>query len=242
MAEETGIPLKLDTAEFDATLAEYLKVSSRGYATAINTKLYYIALRAIAFTPRADKLKIGKSLSPLIYEFGEAGQRSLRMVTRYDYFGRSAAVPVAALLINAERGKKGKPGYYGAKMRRAIKNFIARRQRSVSFLKAGWIPAVKTLAPLADKKQAPEMGEKPTTAGHPKGRAVAASAGSEMAGLIANSVGHSGPHGAKRWAALKRYGQPALQRAINEESASMVEYMAGKAREAARQLNIGTRG
>ena len=79
MAEETGIPLKLDTAEFDATLGEYLKVSSRGYATAINTKLYYIALRAIAFTPRADKLKIGKSLSPLIYEFGEAGQRSLRI-------------------------------------------------------------------------------------------------------------------------------------------------------------------
>lgn len=235
------IPLKIDTTEFNATFAEYLRVSKMEFAKAVNTKAFFIALKAMPETPKADKLKIGRSLSKLIFTFGNKGRKSLATVQRFGRYGQKQEAPVAALIINARRKKRGKPGLYGAKMKKAISTIISARQRSVAYLRSGWLPAVRRLGPLADKSGAPRPGDTGRQFGQDKGRAIPAVPGALAVCEIANSIGLIGPQAAEQRRAIDKHARPALQRAVDAESASMVTYLNRKAYEAATKLGINAR-
>ena len=145
------INIKVDTTQFDKVFKEYMKYSSRTIVEAINTHAYYIARHATNTTDAVPKDRIKDELMQQ---------------------ARIANVPLAAILVNKERGEKGKKGLNGVKMTAEVEKFIRKRQSYRNFLRSGWIPAIKQLAKLIKQKNAPGVPKVPDSTrvkGKPKG-------------------------------------------------------------------------
>ncbi len=121
-------------------------------------------------------------------------------------------------------------------MAKAVAVVLASRLRSRAFLKSGWLWAVKKLEPYAEKIRArgPIRGTK--AIGAAKGDAVPASQGWRVVAKIINTV-------TAAWDNREGAGTvatPALQRAIDFESKSMLDYIERKLRDGARRAGIRT--
>ena len=177
------MPNTWEQRKFDRALNACIQISRRSAKDVINAHALYIAFSAQNFTPKADKLAIGRSLSELIYGFKntkKGAKRFLKTKTVYTGAGGATArAPIVALMINKKRGEQGKPGLYGPDMAAAVRTFIAGRQRTVAFLKSGWSPAIKLLKSKVPYKFRGAAKEKETikVMGAAKGRAVAAVGG-----------------------------------------------------------------
>lgn len=216
--------------QFRAVMREYQKQSKRDDATIINTKLFYIARGAVGITHRADPVIIGMELNQLL-----KSEHKWNFVKRYSTRGRDYTVPLVALLINAERKRKGEPGLQGQDMRNAVKDFIGRRKKSAAFIAAGFIPAVKKFEPLAERKgDAPRMDNQVKQRGADKGSAIAAIADDiAPVGVIINYALSKSPTGEK---ALLTFATAALRTAFDNEMKSMVRYIERKKQETADKL------
>jgi len=211
------VSYRMDTREFDATLNRYRKFSKRDPKTICDTKAFFIARQAVLETPKAQRRIIREGLKEKV----DIGDRS---------------VPLAALIINARRGRAGRPGLYGRSMRDAIKGMLAARLRSVAYLKSGWVPAIKALFRLAEKRGAPRQERGLKQFGRPKGFAKPSSSSARAKTTIGNEAWTT--HDKKM--ALHKYGGPALQRAFNHERRSMLQYIEDKLKRSAHQAGIRT--
>lgn len=207
-----AVKFRINQREFNTTIKKYREVSKRDVATIVNTKAFFIARRAVIETPKAKKEEVSKFFK-----------------------GQTAAI--AGRIINKRRGERGEPGLYGKAMTIAVKMMMAARIRSVAFLKSGWLPAIKTLASLAEKRGAPRQESSVRQIGQAKGRARPAREGSWFPRAIIENLA-SARHETK--AALIRYGGPALQRAFDFETRSMKEYIERKLRDGAKACGIRT--
>ncbi len=197
---------------FDAALKDYIAVSRRTVPEVINRKAYFIARKSLWFTVKADA--------------GEIKSRFNRSITveRSVESGRGGELstgPFGAILINKRLGK-GK-GLYGSAMREKFKQVLAARLRSVAFLKAGWLPAIRILDSIVNDKEgaAPFPPEANRMSWSPKqiGDAVAAKPGDLPFATIVNAAIAS--HDSK--GALQIYGSRALDTAFYDETQSMIE-------------------
>ncbi len=113
------------------------------------------------------------------------------------------------------------------------------RQRSIAFLRSGWIPAIKTLEPLAEKigGRVPREGYTIDVKGK-VGRAVIAvkSVWKTSAQIINNAMAK---HTSNEPLATK-LAVDGLQKAFNFEERSMKEYIERKQLEAAKKAGIKT--
>lgn len=196
-----------DQSRFDFILNEYLEVTSRDVTTALNTKAYYIARRALWNTHKASSKEV----------------RDLKKKTT-DHRQRSPST--GGLLIGAMVSKRlGKgQGLYGSQMKSQIGAILAARLKSVAFLKSGWLPAIQGLEALAE---APGRGgpldRSAKQHGHPHGYFQAATAGRMVATIVNSAIAK---HDKKD--ALGKYGTRALQAAFDQEADSMVQYISDK--------------
>jgi len=147
--------------------------------------------------------------------------------------------PLAALIINARRGKAGEKGLWGPAMAEAINQMLAARMKSIAFLKSGWIPAIKYLEKLVKKKAgAPRMESRVAQIGKAKGSAKVEGSGFHAKAIIENAAS------AKRDKkdALDKFGMPALQRAFDFETLSTwKKAIEREFREAAQAIGIKTK-
>lgn len=209
-------------------------------ATIVNTKAYFIARNAVMLTSKVDKEKVKNSL-----------MASSKIAPN---------APIAALIVNKERGfkasgdafmnsgKKDKKvtkgaGLYGDKMKTAIEKLIRIRQRTVNYLRSGWVPAVKQIERMVPKKGGrPKMDNiKPKGKDKGGGSPAPSSGGWKVSATIWNSVfGFTKTHG------LKKRNKPSevvailekgMQKAIDKEVASMKEYVEKKLAESAKIMN-----
>lgn len=200
-----------DQSKFDATLRQYIAVSGKEVVDVLNSKAYFVARKALWFTKKAAP----KNITAL----------------------RTAATESGGLLvgamINRRLGAKSLPGLYGKDMRQAINLLIASRRRSIAFLKSGWIPAIRGLDPKAKDKHmaAPRVGGVKQI-GVPKGRFKAASESSMTARIVNSAQARSDTK-----SALEKIGGPALNRAFDDEAASMMAYMNRKLERHAQAAN-----
>jgi hypothetical protein len=226
-----------DQRKFVRALNACIQISRRSAANVINAHALYIAFAAQNFTPKADKMAIGRSLSELIYGYKNTkkGAKRFPKTVYTGAGGATAQAPIVALMINKKRGEQGKPGLYGPDMAAAVRTFIAGRQRSVAFLKSGWSPAIKLLKSKVPYKFRGAAKEKETVKvmGQAKGRAIAAVESEKPTAMIENFVGMAGPGGNHHNAGLVKYGQPAFARAFRTETASMMEHLKKKLDETA---------
>jgi len=227
---------QIDTSEFDGTFKEYMKVSSRELEKAVNTKAYFIARRAMRETPKPERQKIYDEMDKQITAVSRHG----RSIGKSGVVDRKYAQ--AQRWLTKKRGTtpyfRQRRAAYARQLKDAVRKIVGQKVRSAGFMKAGWIPAIQALAPVSDPGGAPSMGLKPKPYGKPKGRAIITRAGSLSSATIINSTATGGKREAKHQVALKKHGEPALQRAINAETASMLEYMNKKLHRAARQMGI----
>ncbi len=177
-------------------------------------------------------MEIGRSLSRMIYEFKDTKKGATRRLKTKTVFtgagGATAQAPIVALMINKKRGEQGKPGLFGRDMAAAVLNFISARQRTVSFLKSGWSPAIKILKSKVSYKFRGDAKNQDMTVkqfGAAKGRAVAAAESEKPTAMIENFVGMEGPGGNHHNAGLVKFGKPAFERAFQTETASMIEHL-----------------
>ncbi len=230
---------RLDTREFDRSLAAYMQVTTHNTAEVINKKAFFIARRAVRETPSTTKGQIASSLGKITRSKRKGTM--LHLVAAQQTYGhlqgREATAPLAALIINARRGRKGEPGLEGASMTAAIASLIAARSRSRSFLKSGWLPAIKLLEPLVtDKRGEPATSYRGAKQyGIAKGASMPARPGWKVRCIIENTVRESGKRAND---ALIRKGGPALQRAFDFEAASMAGEVLRRQYESARKLGI----
>jgi hypothetical protein len=228
------ITFRVNTDEFTATLNRYRQLASRDPKKICDTKAFFIARRAVIETPKADKAQIKDDLGRIIHRKKQPVRMSLRTVKRYTRYGLEVQVPLAALIINARRGR-GR-GLYGSAMTEAIRAMLAARLRSIAFLKSGWLPAIRTLVGLADTRGAPRQERGPAQIGVAKGYAVPAQSGWRARTIIANMASTR----KEDRTALYKYAEPALQRAFDAEEASMRDYIERKMRETAQAAGVRT--
>lgn len=224
-----------DQSVFDAVLSEYMRHTKRTYTEVLNTKAFFIARKALAFTKKASAQDIGDTLGRLVAV--RRTSLTLRSVKsqRFELApAREYDAPLAALIVNA-RAAPGE-GKYGPQMTLAIRKMINSRMRSIAFLKSGWIPAIRILEPYArDKRGAAPRDPQARIFGQEKGSAVPAIEGETMITSIINSALGTGATGSK---ALAKYGGEALDRAFADEAASMQAYIDQRVQAATEEANL----
>jgi hypothetical protein len=236
----------LNLQEFQDTLNKYVLYNKREFPRIIATKAYRIAIVACHETYRPPKGSVAKALSMTIEDFqrtksGRTKRVMLKSTSTAGGVFNTVGVPIGALLVNWRRGKRGMKGLYGADMKAAVRRLEMMGERARAYLASGWIPAIKKLAPLADRGRfaGQNVGSPDPEARkieNPKGRAsISSSSGSISAATIVNEAV------AKVTTTpdpLGKYGLPALQKAVDVETASMLQYIEDKMREGANQLRI----
>lgn len=225
-----------DTSRFEKSLAWYVPLQKkRTFPEIVNSKLYFIGRKSIWFTKKADPTRIKTALGQFVStnfinkKGKQASKRTLIAVR-----GQSANAPLLALIINKERGRLGKPGLRGKAMERAARKKLAARLRSVAFIKSGWIPARDKLDKLTkDRGGLPPNDSGTKVIGQMKGYAVPAVESFSPFGEIANNV--STKRDTKN--SLRKYGEPGLQRAFDDEARSMDEYVERKMKASTDKFN-----
>lgn len=229
---------KWDQSAFDRSLNRYALVcKSRTFPEILNTKGYFIARATTRETGKADAFRIRAQLGQTVRVnyLTKKGKVSVRRVLTLPQ-GTQHEAPLAALIINARRGRAGEPGLAGKPMDRAIRQLIGARIRSVSFIKAGWIPAIKKFAPLAAKGGAPAMDTSAREFGRPKGDATPAKAGWNIHATLLNLAFGNRTSNRSRSRALA-IGTRGLQRGMDLETASMNAYVEARMKPDAVKFN-----
>lgn len=205
-AEEGIRPsVSVDMSDFRQKFRKYLQYTKKSLSEAVNEKAYFIALNAYRLTPAVARSDItSELLQP---------SRAIPRLT---------LAQMLAMTRKSKRNKKASLEQQGRLIMRA-------RQRSVAFLKAGWIPALRTLAVAIQKR----FGK--TYKGRPKGGAAPARTASirPIASLWNDVRGGKTPS-AKVHAILVN----ALQAAVNKEAASMAFYVERKLQQAAQKAGM----
>ncbi len=231
-----AVTFRINTREFDAALKPYLEAAPHAEADVLNKKALFIARGALRLTPSTPAGAIRSSLGQIIRSKRGVTVKTVKAGALYkDLEGGGAEAPLAALIINARRGREGHPGLYGPEMAAAVEQLIAARNRSRAFLKSGWIPAIRALQPLVTAAYGMGGGAgRPVQVGAPKGSAMPARPGLACKAIIENAA--SGEH--ETHEALIKYGEPALQKAFDNEAASMLRYVADRQYEEAKKIGI----
>lgn len=230
-----GKTFKLNTREWDRTLPGYLRRTRRDFATVFNTKGFFIARRATVETPKATAAGIRAKLREPrnVEQFTKRGKRRL------------VRMSFAELIVHARVRQAGDPQLSRPEARQVATKMINKRVRGAAFLKSGWLPAIKRLEPLADRRGVPRQDRTAKQFGQPKGFAKPAAASWRTSCQIQNDALPKGRgvwqkfFGADRSSALRIAG-PALQRAFDFEVQSMKDYIARKLAQTAKDSGIKT--
>ena len=199
--------MELDTREFQRALLKYIPTTKRDLPEIVNKRAINVAFKAIRFTPKAKPAKIRRQL----------GKQT------------KGKAPLAALILNKLQGRFGRRGYYGAKMKSEIDEFIAGKIRGVGFLKSGWLAAAQQLARMAGMRVGKSRGAKLYGKGE-HGRAKHAKPGWTPTAEIINKA-----------AGIADVGKPALQKALNAEAREILRHVERKLKGTARKQRIKTR-
>ena len=105
------------------------------------------------------------------------------------------------------------------------------RNRSISYLRSGWIPALRALGGWAKQ---PRSFKGVRMKGRQKGKVKMARKTWDSHCTITNMVGHTRGQAE----AAKKYVKTALQKAFNKEAQSMAKYILKKYKEAAKKSGI----
>ena len=191
----------LDCRKFNEVLGRYaLYHKNRTAPYIVNKKALYIVRGALRLTYRPTSSKIRQSL------LSDA---------------RDAAAPIAALIINKQRGANQYPGLQGSAMKEAVDLLIKARISARAYLASGWVPAIKKLAEIVKSEKGGNVNESVYKFKYPKGDCIPAKGLSWN--VIAKIINSSQSKVSTTDNPIIKIGEPALKEAIAKERESMLE-------------------
>ena len=199
--------MELDTREFQRALLKYIPTTKRDLPEIVNKRAINVAFKAIRFTPKASAPKI---------------RRQLKKQAK-------GKAPLAALIVNKLQGRFGRQGYYGAKMKSEVEEFIKGKVRGIGYLRSGWLASAQQMARLAGMKVGRSRATKVYGKGE-HGQAKHAKPGWTPSATIINLA-----------TGIADVGKPALQKAINAEARELIRHVERKLKGSARKQRIKTR-
>lgn len=244
-----AVTFTVDTKEFDTALRAYAALSRRTPAEVCNKKAYHIVRRAIWHTHKADYQTMADQLGQVLRTV-KSGKRAGGLTMKrgkgawtWTANRNGVMAPLLALIINARRGRKGKPGLRGAAMAAEFKKVFGARARSIAFIKSGWIVArdlFRRGSGGVGRGLPPTEGQGmggPKQIGKPKGSATRAADNTWKAiATFTNSAWTKRDKGVS----VIKYGTPALERAFAEETADTIAEVEKRLREQAQKAGIRT--
>ena len=154
--------LKINQAALSQQLRRYAKVNRRSFKDIVNAKALDMAFQALKHTDAANAGAIEYKLGAIgnkVSKSRKTGQlRKGKRILKDDSF--------AARIVNSRRKKAGHPLIWGKELEKAAQKLINMRVRAVGFLKSGWMPAIKKLSYVVDRKD-----KRPWPKGLSKGKA-----------------------------------------------------------------------
>jgi len=222
------VSIQIDTRAFSATLQQYMEHTKKDIAEVVNTKAFFICLKALKYTPAARSSQIERELRQKIIVDRRSGKTVIRRSRK--------GVARINLIVNARQRHKGEPGLSGAVMEAAALKIINARKAAVGFAKAGWVWAMRDIAPYVPSaaKYASERGIR--IGSKAIGSSVVAHPGFTAAAQIANRAWPTRTPKVANAQRLQDLMRDALSRAVEEERASMVEYVERKMTERAVEM------
>jgi hypothetical protein len=124
-----------DMTEFQRVLNRHIELSSREMSRVINSRMYNILIRALRYTPKADRGKIERYLGAVT-----TTKISKRGKERNE-IGLSKR-PLAYAIVNARSIKAGKGAIPQDQVAQAALKFVGATLRSIGTLRAGWRNAI----------------------------------------------------------------------------------------------------
>jgi hypothetical protein len=230
MAQE--ITVKINSAEFAATLRRYAAQSKRDPKQICDTKAFFVARGAARLTKRVTKAQIASDLGKEVKR--KNGGRILKLAAS----AYKTGVSLAEMIIRSRFAKRGAKQPSASEVGVLISKLIAARVRSIAFIASGNIAAIKTLEPLAwTKRGAPRPDRQAKQYGASKGYAKPA----QESWIARTIIGNTADATRDNKAALDLYGSPAYREALENERQSMLKHMEDKLRTTAQKAGIRTR-
>ncbi len=213
------LTVSVDTRQFDKVFKEYMEHTKKDLTSVVNNKLFFICRGAVRETKSADSTGV------------KAGLMAAST--------KNSKAPLAAILVNKQRGKKGEIGLQGSKMKTEVNKFIGKRVRAINFLRSGWIPAIKKLAGVVDKTTGGQTVSKSALKqrGNPKDKGGVRIAPLEGSWKPTAEAWNSVFGGKNPSSKVQRIIQNGLQKAVNKEEASMLAYIEKKLSKSAQIAN-----
>jgi hypothetical protein len=208
--------------EMSRVLTEYAKWNKRQMREIGVAKAYFISLGATNTTKKANPETIEQKLKA--------------SSTKY------SGVPLDAILVNYELGKKGKKGLTGARMVAAIQKFDKKEASKVKAVSSAWLPAIKALDfwnkkgdVTFTKKFAPKKAQGLRQFGKEKGYATIINQTGKCIVTIANMFGQ----GKQNSRTVQGVLEDGLMKAVKKEIASMISYINRKYAEKFQKMKQG---
>jgi hypothetical protein len=242
MAELTT-NVKLDATRFNASFRHYVKNTDRDGTTAINKKMFWVGVKAIRHTEKADRNKMRNELGAKIRNFTGTQTKSGR--TRFGHrlslpSPSKGETPLAALIVLRRRMKRGDgwADWRGSEMQREIGAMLGARYKSIAYTKSGFLPGVRELAKFvpglntSTDRDAQQIGKAKGS-----GEAARSILGTRNAAKIVNEA--FSRRDSKN--TLVRVGGAGLQKAMDDEAAYMETYLEKELKPAADTFNASQR-
>ena len=221
------IHYSVDTRSLGRTLAEYVKISKKDMVEVINRTARAIAFELLKLTKRTDKQSIISELGKIVTKPKTSKSGKTRNTKHLE-----TGTPLIYKIINARRGKQGKPGLTGAPMEKASLKLLGSRFRSITFGASGWVGDIKDLQPFVkgggsiSKTGVKQYGQQ-------KGHATPAREG----GNTAFAIIQSDIVGRETQSAFATIINKPVQQAINNVEADKMKYLERKQKEASEKFN-----
>lgn len=229
------ITARVNASSFRRALRLYAAArKDKDYPYILNRAARNAAMWSANKTPQADAGRISHVMGQVrmseIAKIDKSGnyvrRKKPRTVTKW---AGDFTNSFAARIINARRRNAGEEMIWGKALESAAKRMIAARRASVSFIRAGWLPAIKLLKrAVSDSKGAPVVMARQK--GQDKGYGIKAIGFTlKPKAVIANSAE----------GAAKIAGEP-MQEAVRHVIKDMTRFAVDRLRESARKAGFRT--
>lgn len=206
--------LEMDASRFNKALRDYMTYTKRDVVEIVNQKAFWSAIGAFRNTYQADKTSVTTDLNA-------ASTRAP---------GLTVAEFMALQKLRSEGTKYPKI----TAVRKEARKIINKRKGAVKFLKSGWLPAIKALAPFAPNKS--NLLDRNTSRGNPAPKGGASPSSPLISSLRAeatlwNSIVADGDNKSHN------YMVQGLESSMNEQAADMEAYVKRKMDRNAERFN-----
>lgn len=134
--------ITIDTREFHAANREFLARTSRTLEEAVRTRMFFLLVRVFALLKPQDPQAKRNQVRAYLNE--PVGERRFDKKTG-KRVGRGRMLQRRHLIVQARQKAQGKPGLYGAEMKRAAGAFSRQAIGSIGYLKSGVVKAIKAI-------------------------------------------------------------------------------------------------